>query len=172
MPFSQFTGRKIVITVSILLITLIIGLIFLFTLIYYDINQELQADSEDAIQLAMNHAPIEQVTSTYFYNGEQSYTVLKGDNNDKEIIYVFVPKNISNSDEIKWIEQSEGLTKEEIISQFNNSCNHCDLLQVTPGILNDQFIWEIVYETNERILFQTFRFTNGELYDSISFRKK
>ncbi|SRR5690554_3203849 len=172
-PVESFNlnGRKLIKYLAILLITLLIGAIFLFILIYIDIRDELQKETEQAIEYSILYSPIEEALETYTFNGEKPYDVIKGENESGESLYVFIPKNLTHTDEIKWIEEEAGLKKDDLLNRFRTNCSNCSLIEINPGILNNQFVWEVIYEQNDRMYFQTYRFSNGELYDSISFRK-
>lgn len=168
----QFTGRKFWLTVLTVIFTILIGIIFLFLLIYRDISNEVQADTENAFQLAVQYSPIEKALLVYIFNGDDSFFVVKGENDEGEIIYSFIPQQFTDEEEVIWINESEGISEQDILNKFRNQCQSCELHQISPGILNNRFIWEIIYEDQDRVYFQTYRFSTGELYDSISFRKK
>ena len=113
-PVESFklNGRKLIKYLAILLITLLIGAIFLFILIYIDIRDELQKETEQAIEYSILYSPIEEALETYTFNGEKPYDVIKGENESGESLYVFIPKNLTHTDEIKWIEEEAGLKKD------------------------------------------------------------
>ncbi|WP_343782550.1 DUF5590 domain-containing protein [Alkalibacillus silvisoli] len=138
---------------------------------YYEIQGTHNDEQQTYINIALDYSPIETVEKDYAYNGEEDYTVVQGIDED-ERYYTFVPKKEElNEDDVEWILEDEGITEEELISEWRKDCSNCKLLNVTPGIMNDQFIWELIYENENRMYFRTFLFETGELYDSISFNK-
>ncbi|WP_027963350.1 DUF5590 domain-containing protein [Halalkalibacillus halophilus] len=148
-------------------------IIVLFSYIYYDIHAEKQDREMEHANFALEHSPIDTVEETYIFNGSNSYTVVEGYEGET-LLYVFVPVEEDQElepNQLDWISQEEGVSKEEVYSNWEGDCDNCTLLTLTPGKLNEQVIWELTYTNNDRYFFQTYRFSNGELYDSISFRK-
>src|SRR5690606_8487967 len=112
----QFTGRKFWLTVLTVIFTILIGIIFLFLLIYRDISNEVQADTENAFQLAVQYSPIEKALSVYIFNGNDSFFVVKGENDEGEIIYSFIPQQFTDEEEVIWINESEGISEQDMLN--------------------------------------------------------
>ncbi|TFB23990.1 hypothetical protein E3U55_04030 [Filobacillus milosensis] len=163
----QFSGQKFLISIAVIFCAILFTLIITFIYLFTSIQSEQGAEKDKALEEAKAASSLEDVNQSYIYNGDQSYYVFTGNTPDQDEIHVFVPQG--ESGEVEWTEASEGLTQEEMKQKWSSACEQCDLLDMNLGIMNNRYIWEIIYEKNNRLYFQTFRFINGELYDSISF---
>ncbi|RPF55794.1 uncharacterized protein YpmB [Aquisalibacillus elongatus] len=165
------TMRKVLlICLTILIAIAIIGL-FTFLIIYNGIQNDMSEMEERSINQAKSNSPIETVEGVRQFNGQSSYIVVTGQNENEKLLHAFIPDSNDEELEVEWVEAEEGLTEEEMLTEWRNNCSQCDLMSITPGIMNSRYVWEIIYEENNRIYFQTYRFINGEIYDSISFNK-
>ncbi|GEL76181.1 cell wall elongation regulator TseB-like domain-containing protein [Tenuibacillus multivorans] len=167
MQFLQISGRKLLLSSLTILTIVILCLLILLIFIYTGIRQDQNDAKSYAVELAINESPLTQEESVGEFTGEQAYMVVTGKNEDDERIHVFVPENAEESPQ--WVSSSEGISKEEMRQKWSQDCGNCHLNSMNLGILNNRYVWEIIYEKNNRLYFQTFRFSNGELYDSISF---
>ncbi|WP_188205996.1 cell wall elongation regulator TseB-like domain-containing protein [Alkalibacillus aidingensis] len=162
--------RVLLISSGILAVLLIVGLV-VFSYFYNTIQSELKAKQASYATIATEHSPIETIKETYVYNGDGPYTVVYGQQ-DHESYYVFVPqKDDLTEDDLKWINTEDGLSKDDMLTIWEEDCDDCQLMSIVPGVVNDEYIWEIIYEDANRMYFQTYFFSDGDLYDSISFRK-
>ncbi|SEP66802.1 Uncharacterized protein YpmB [Piscibacillus halophilus] len=164
--------RKVLLTTGLLLGVGVIIFIVVLSVIYNGVQNDKNAVYDEAIEQAFAETPINSVTSSSLFNGRQSYVVITGEDEEGNTLYVFVPQINSEEEEdaeIKYVQSDEGLTENEMLEQWESNCEECDLDSIQLGVLNNRYVWEIIYERQGRLYFQTFRFDNGELYDSISF---
>ncbi|MDV2580803.1 hypothetical protein [Alkalibacillus haloalkaliphilus] len=171
MSLKQFFSNKIVLlVVTVLAISMMIAVV-LFSYFYFEIQGTHNEEQRTYSNIAVDHSPIETIEDDFYYNGEQTYTVVQGVG-DGERYFTFVPKKDNlEEDDISWVLESEGVSKDDILSEWQQDCSNCNLLHITPGIMNERTIWEVVFEDDDRMYFRTYLFETGELYDSISFSK-
>ena len=167
----QIKKKYIVIGIITLIVLFLVALFSILMVTSYNTKKDHKDHMERVAEIALEHGPIESVDESFEFNGESSYFVYLGKNNEDKAYYVFVPKT-EKVEEMKTLEQENGLTKEEMLNQWYSQCTHCELVSISPGIIQDRFIWEVIYTTSEQYYFQNFHFSDGEIYDSISFQKE
>ncbi|PKR78824.1 hypothetical protein CEY16_03465 [Halalkalibacillus sediminis] len=168
---SIFTVRNLIYSIVAFLIILVIATISIFIFIFNDVQGEAQTQGDEAIEVALKETPLTEASDTRTFNAEHSYVTVFGEDESDNGLIVFVPIEEEADSTIDWVEQSNGLTEKEMLDEWRESCSDCDLKQIVPGKMNEQFVWEIIYTNQSRYYFQTFKFETGELYDSISFSK-
>ncbi|WP_279401540.1 cell wall elongation regulator TseB-like domain-containing protein [Piscibacillus salipiscarius] len=133
---------------------------------------------DQAKSKAIKDTPLTKVESASLFNGRNSFVSIKGKDEESKPLFAFIPQlnqKQNESDqkqpETHYVYADQGFTKDEIIKQWGSNCQNCDLDEVTIGMLNNRVVWEIIYERDNRLIFQTYRFDTGELYDSISFNQ-
>lgn len=163
-----FQQKWVLLSLSIMM-TVLIVFIVVSSFLYYDIQGGQGEQQQTYIDIALETAPIEQVETDYVYHGDEAYTVVLGQS-EEESLYVFVPQKDSlNPDDVSWTSANDVMSKEEIRNKWQQSCSNCDLLSITPGMMNGRYIWELIYEENDSMVFRTYTFEEGDVYDSISF---
>ncbi|MBR7553227.1 DUF5590 domain-containing protein [Allobacillus sp. GCM10007491] len=167
----QIKKRYILIGIVLLIVLSLVALFSILMITSYNTKSDHKDHIKQVAEIALKHSPIESVDESFEFNGESSYFVYLGENNEGKAFYVFVPKT-EKVDDIKLLEQEDGLTKEEMLNQWSSQCTNCELVSISPGIIKGRFIWEIIYTTSEQYYFQNFYFSDGEIYDSISFKKE
>lgn len=167
----QINKKYVFIGIIVTLILLVITLFLTWYITLYHTQNSHAEVVDEYADLAFEHGEIETIDESFEYHGENAYFVYLGENSDEKAYYIFVPKS-KNMDEMITVEEEEGLTKDEMLSRWSEDCSNCDLKSISPGIINDQLVWEIIYTADGRYYFQNYYFQDGEIYDSISFRQQ
>jgi uncharacterized protein YpmB len=145
---------------------LIFGSVFIILLVWLSMDTYKYAfdykdhQKEKAIELATKKLPAFEVLDVSFYNGNESYTILYGIEENKEQI-VCVP--IESKLEIITIDPSNGITAEDAIQIVQRERNPVAIKSVNLGIEQNVPIWEIIYvDENNRYSYYYVRFQDGE----------
>src|SRR5699024_11513876 len=82
---------------------------------------------------------------------------------DKQV--VFVPFT-DDEKEMLTVDQADMINKEAIEAQWSEQCDQCHLIKTIPGILDDDFVWELTYiDEYDRYIFEFFSLSNGKPFD-------
>jgi len=156
---------------SILSLILLLIICFIYGIILYQNTQKSKtvgmADSKERI---LQDTEITKIDSIERFNGVNSYHIAFGENKDEEKKIAFIPLKTENEDVIL-IDESDIMSKELVENQWKEQCNQCKLIKITPGIVEDNELWELTYvdESNLYIIdyismydgtpYEQFRFT-------------
>ncbi|MGP4071918.1 cell wall elongation regulator TseB-like domain-containing protein [Piscibacillus sp. B03] len=168
--------RKIFLIAGIILGITFITFVVVLSVTYNQVQGDKVALHEETLNKAISETPLVGSNSYSLFNGRHSYVVIEGIDDDERSLYAFVPYDLEeegeeNLPEVNYVYQEEGLNEDEMLEKWSSNCEQCKLDEMNLGIVNNRVVWEMIYERNQRLYFQTYRFDNGELYDSISFRK-
>src|SRR5690625_7399744 len=67
-----------------------------------------------------------------------------GETNEGDKQVAFVPL-LNKEKELTVIEQQEIVSRESVKKQWYNECEDCDFIKITPGIIDDEPVWELTY---------------------------
>jgi uncharacterized protein YpmB len=116
---------------------------------------------EKAIQLAKKDEPSLEVMNVYYYNGNDSYTIIYGmvDQNKEKVICV--PDD--NKLDIISVYPSNGITAEEAIQIVQMERNPMSIKSVNLGIEQNVPIWEVIYlDEQNRYSYYYVTFKDGQ----------
>lgn len=106
----QIKKKYIVIGIITLIVLFLVALFSILMVTSYNTKKDHKDHMERVAEIALEHGPIESVDESFEFNGESSYFVYLGKNNEDKAYYVFVPKT-EKVEEMKTLEQENGLTK-------------------------------------------------------------
>lgn len=157
-------GKWIFITLCILIVTcLVYGI-----LLYNTIQKNKTAGFDDTIQWVIEETDITEVISIERYHGEKAYHIVYGTAQGNKDMIAFVP--LYEKGKITTIEQSNIFSREMVEEQWYKQCNACKLSKITPGIENEQPVWELTYlDESNRHVFEYLSIYDGSQYEKISF---
>ncbi|MCU9613683.1 DUF5590 domain-containing protein [Caldibacillus lycopersici] len=139
--------QKIIIIVLFLVVIIAIGLV----LVYHFSTDDLKQDKDLAVERAKEFTNITTVETIEWFHYIDNYYVIKGKNNKKESIIVWVPDNPKNK-EIVVKKAKDGLAEEEVVSllsngldNFSNDKRPTEIIDIKLGMVDNAPAYEITY---------------------------
>ncbi|RKQ37638.1 DUF5590 domain-containing protein [Oceanobacillus halophilus] len=169
--FSQSTGRKWLRTILIILsIAAIIGLA-LGIYLYQDIMEEKRAGFDDTKEIIMSQTSITKVEQIDRFHGDKAYHIVYGENDKKEKKIIFYPLEGTEKN-ITTVNTSDIIKKEQILSNWSKKCNTCNLIDITPALIEDDVLWELTYyDENDRYVLDYFSIYDGTSFERYRFKR-
>ena len=135
---------------SVLLVIIICFVYGIF--LYYNIQKDKTAGFSETKEMILQDTELVNIQNIERYHGESSYHVVFGETEESEKKIVFVPleKDKENKEDLIIIDQTEITSKEAMQSQWQKQCDNCELVKITPGIENNEPLWEITYIDNSK----------------------
>lgn len=134
------------------ILVLISCFIYLFFL-YSDIQQSRTVNYQDSKQEVLDKTNVSQIENIAKYNGEHQFHVIFGATKNDGNKIVFVPLGKKNK-RLTVIDGSKIITKQQIMDQWKQQCQNCELIDITPAMENNEPLWEVTYvDDSERYIF-------------------
>lgn len=156
---------------SILSLILLLFVCFIYGMFLYQNTQKNKtAGMAGSKEKVLQDTEIIMIDSMERFNGENSYHIAFGKNKDEQKKIAFIPLKNENKD-IVLIDEADIMSKELVKNQWQEQCIKCKLIKITPGIVEDNELWELTYvdESNLYIIdyismydgtpYEQFRFT-------------
>ncbi len=129
-------------------------------------------------QKAIQNSPLVEVSEVTRFNGEHAYDVVYGKTEENQPGYAFVPIVNEKDDEVDqeeeqqletlFVLEEEGIREQEMLAKWKENCRNCTLEKMTPGIANDNFVWEIIYKNEQdKFVFSYYLFSTGSLLEQL-----
>ncbi|SET90883.1 Uncharacterized protein YpmB [Salinibacillus kushneri] len=167
--YSLFTRRRLVRFIALIVFILFLIIACSFFYVYSTAMKGKETTFKQSRQIALQETPIKQIEKMVRYNGENTYDVAIGTTDEESRGMAFVPTG--DDVETTYVDIKDGMSKEEMSSDWKKQCQDCKLVSITPGIEDGHVIWEIVYENTEnQYVFETYLFENGDLYEQVKLR--
>lgn len=148
--------KKTMTTILILMLLFIFGVTFVITRGLQPYNQ---AKSETEA-LAMRRAELVEPDEFYWYNGDETFFTITGDNKQGDSIIVIVQQD---GGAIEVINQDESIAENQAIQQTIERENPHRIMEARIGMENDQPIWEVSFEMDNGLIgYSYFSLTTGE----------
>lgn len=123
------------------------------------------ADKRQAAAMAIEQTDMAEVTKVEAFSGDRSFMVVHGRSEQDEEMLVWL-----NDEEIHTQYASDGVDEERIRSQTVAKHPGIEILRVSPGKLQDVFIWEVFYKQTEnraeQYYYDYYQFSDGSLIDT------
>lgn len=131
---------------------------------YHSLNMEFDSAGNEAVNRALAQSSLVTVDHVEFFAGAVDYVVVFGNNTDGEPLLVWV------GDEDLHEEKAADVTREEIRFQVLESHGPVDIIRVTPGKLQEDYVWEVFFKKKEengvRHYYEYYTYTDGEWLDT------
>ncbi|MFC0299456.1 DUF5590 domain-containing protein [Virgibacillus soli] len=169
--FEKQKSNRLIWLLSIVALVLISCLVFSIWL-YHSILVSKETGFLESEQIAKKEANIETVESIERFHGNQLYHVVSGSTKDHQKLIVFIPKSKDGKKQaLTVVHQSDVKSKDVILKKWMSSCNECRFVDIKPGIVNKESIWEITYyDHSGRYVFEYFTMEDGTLYEQLRLR--
>ncbi|MFC4404379.1 hypothetical protein [Gracilibacillus xinjiangensis] len=150
LPFIELKKSIVIICIAVVLSAIVL-------LYCIHIYQEIMADKTsqyDEIQgyLLAQESSIDQINDIDRYHGEFLYYVVDAEMEDESVI-IFVT-NAEKEFRYEIYNKNNLYSKEELLSEWKNSCSDCELLDSQIGILNDFPALEIKYMNDGKLVYE------------------
>lgn len=143
-----------------LVLVLIACLIYLIFL-YNEVQQNKTANFEDSKEEVLNNTEILQIEKINQYNGEHHYHVIFGTTKNGDQKIVFVPLD-DKKEKLTIIDGSKIITQNQMKDQWNQQCQNCELIDITPALENKKPLWEVTYiDSSGRYIFDYLSIYDG-----------
>ena len=129
-------------------------------MIYIKAEEPVRQVEEKAILIAKEEAGLISVDEFNIYNGEKTFYILQGENQQGVKLVVWIPEK---KGKIIIKKASEGISKEQATRKVMNEIGSDEIISVKLGIENDVPIWEIQSRTKGDLLnYHSVVFETGE----------
>jgi uncharacterized protein YpmB len=161
--------RWLFITIIILVILFISALIYGIFL-YMDLNEERTKGYRDTERELLQQTSLAEVENIDNFNGEEPYHVVYGMDESGEEKIIFYPLR-GQEKTLTTISAGEILPARDMISMWQTECGTCSLVRITPALLDDERLWELVYyDEQDRYVFDYRSIYDGSRYEAIRYR--
>lgn len=167
--YYQFPSwlKWILISISVLIIAFFIYSIYL----YNTIQTSKETGLDESKAYAKDELNMKNITSIDRFQEEIQYHVIMGEMNDNEGVIAFIP--IDDNKEPIIIKQEDALSKSEIKSNWQTNCKNCELIKISPAMLDDEPLWEITFiDEKERYVLDYVSFDDGSSYEQLQFKQR
>ncbi|WP_462405343.1 cell wall elongation regulator TseB-like domain-containing protein [Gracilibacillus sp. Marseille-QA3620] len=151
-----------------IIILLLIGIGLLVQAIYAG-DHDKQNAKEKAVKTATETANLTETADFYLYNGNETWSVVTGVNDEGKKVGVWIPDN--KKEESKVLALSEGLSEKEAISLVKNKKKVKKIMAANLGMENGTALWEVIYKNNDDLYgYYYLNFKTGDLirnYDNL-----
>lgn len=136
--------------------------IFLFAIIqsaylYHNASKPFSIEQERAIKIAKNSVEINDILEVTFFNGDESYQVVRALDEQNEEIIIWVPEK--KPDDIMIEKARNGLTEEQVEKYARSEFDIKKLQNVRIGMKYNIPVWEITFiDSNDRYSFYYLHF--------------
>jgi uncharacterized protein YpmB len=137
-----------IISISVIFLTAILALSYY---LYKETADPIRERQEEAIILAEQSIDFSEVKEVNYYHGRRSYQIIDAVDDEGNEIYIWVEEN-DNLDEtnIEVRQQSEGLTKQEVIEIALGEITIERLKSVRLGMIGSTPVYEVNYIDDEK----------------------
>ncbi|WP_404452822.1 DUF5590 domain-containing protein [Virgibacillus necropolis] len=143
-----------------LIFVLISCFIYLFFL-YSDIQQSRTANYQETKKEVLDKTNVSQIENVTKYNGEHQFHVIFGTTKSGDDKIIFVPLD-KKSNKPTVIDGSKIITKQQIKDQWEQQCQNCELIDITPAMENNKPLWEVTYvDDSDRYIFDYLSIYDG-----------
>src|SRR5690625_115594 len=153
-----------------ILCVMLICLIVVIVL-YIQIEKNKKAGFSETKTQVLAETDLTDIDKVERFHGEDAYHIVYGQTSEGDKQVVFVPFT-DDEKEMLTVDQADMINKEAIEAQWSEQCDQCHLIKTIPGILDDDFVWELTYiDESDRYIFEYFSLSNGEPYEMFSLKR-
>lgn len=117
--------------------------------------------STEAFNKAKQEGELVTMDSFYMYNGEETFSVVVGENADREKMAVWIPED--DKQKIKVEKYSDGKSKEEIRKIVVKEHAPEEIISIKLGMERNVALWEVTYiDKANRYNYDYYDFKTGE----------
>lgn len=159
------------IAIYFIILILLLGIIFYGIYLYSYIESSKVSDLENTKSTMIETGQIDKVTEMYHFQDEKAYHILIGlDKNNKEKI-LFISMDSQN--DITVIEKDKTLSGEDIEKTILQECQDCNIINITPAMVDNNPLWEITYfDEKNRYVIDYLSMLDGSRFEQLKMFRK
>ncbi|WP_249260855.1 DUF5590 domain-containing protein [Virgibacillus pantothenticus] len=143
-----------------------IYLIFL----YNDLLDSKTAGYEETKQQLLKAESLTEIDKVETFYGKEAYHVVYGKDEDGQNKLIFYPLK-GKEKKLTTVDQSEILSKSEIKNTWKQECDQCELVRITPALVDGNELWELTYvDSSKRYVFDYLDMYDGSRYEQMRFK--
>ncbi|MBP2241345.1 uncharacterized protein YpmB [Cytobacillus eiseniae] len=135
--------------IIIILVIIIVIVLFSGVIIYQNALKPVKTAEDKAFQRALNETELTVAEDFHLYNGQETYYVVTGKNENGKDIYVWIPEKEGS---IIVRKQSDGVTEQEAIAKLLEEKNPMEIISVRLGMEKQIPLWEIYYRSDGNLI--------------------
>lgn len=137
-----------------------------------DLNEERTKGHDETRRELIKQTSITEITSIVNFNGESAYHVVYGENEEGKGQIIFYPLE-GEEKTLTIVDVADILPEQAMISKWKQDCSGCDLVKITPALMDNEVLWEIVYyDENDRYVFEYRSIYDGAHYQEIRYLRQ
>lgn len=153
--------RKVLVTI---LLVILVGAT-LVTAFFYHMSAPVRKERKETIALAKKYADLEVPRHFYWYNRDETYYTITGENDDHQDIIVTVPRE---GNKIRVLNQKDGITRNEALAVVQKKYHPYDIIKLNFGYFDNTPVWEVtVKNKNKTLSYYTLKFSNGKVMNTV-----
>jgi len=138
--------------------------------LYNNLYDSKTAGFNDTSQHILNQTAITEIEKIEQYNGSASFHVIFGKNAEDEEKLIFYPLE-GNEKSLTTIDRDEIIPEEDIVNQWQSSCDGCEIVKVTPALENNEALWEITYKDKNQYAIEYVSIYDGSPVEQYRFTR-
>ncbi|KRK32771.1 extracellular protein precursor [Loigolactobacillus bifermentans DSM 20003] len=140
-----------------LVLGIILVVVFGTGFVFHRANRPMNVARKEAVTLAERYGHLKKVDSFTWFNRDQSYFTVAGDNQKNVPVYVIIAQH---GGKIQIVRQSAGLSRNSALKKIWSQKSPQKVYNIALGIYHKKIAWEISYKAK-----------NGALgYETIDFK--
>lgn len=153
--------RKVIVGI---LIALLLGAT-LISAFFYHLSAPVRKERKETIEIAEKYADLKVPRRFYWYNRDNTYYTITGENDKKQDIIVTVPKE---GNEIHVLDQKNGITRNQALAIVQKNYHPYDIIKLNFGYFDNQPVWEVTVKNKDKTLsYYTLKFSNGKVINKL-----
>lgn len=169
---STFDYHRLFKWIALLSLLCVIIAIIYSTFLYLDIEKSKVKGMDSSEKRVYQETDILIIDKIEPFYGEESYHIVTGKDENKQAFIAFVPLT-SVKEKIKVVNQADIISKDTIYNDWNKNCSKCKMIKMTPGIIEDEMIWEITYrDALNRYVLEYLFIYDGKQYERLRFTER
>lgn len=143
-----------------ILLSIVILLIIFFGLyrFYLYIQEDIWQGENAAVALARQETGLVESEKVWKSVWDEVCWVVQGKNADGIEVMVWLPEGKAAVEK----PLSEGVSEPEIRKIIQDQLPGINIVRLTPGIYNNQYVWQLFYKDNSHYYYRFYSFSNGE----------
>lgn len=166
------TRRKRLIFGIIMFLILFISVLVYGIFLYMDLNEERTKGHEETKRELLSQTSVTEITNIENFNGEKAYHVVHGKSEEGSEQIIFYPLE-GNEKTLTTVDTADILSRSSMINMWQSNCDSCELVKITPALLDDEILWELVYYDEEnRYVYDYRSIYDGSSYEEIRYLRQ
>lgn len=152
---------------------LIIGIMVYSVYLYDTILKNKEADFLISEQIVLKQTNLTTIDKIERFHGDVFYHVITGETKDGDKYFAYLPKEKKKEKQkITLINHANILSKRQIKDDWLKNCQSCQLISMTPGLINERPVWEMTYkDKSARYVFDYLSMYDGESVEQFRFKR-